>query len=138
MISITTLISCGKSPLLMEKKSHEISSYNELSSEKKFKTSNHNLSLKWLSPINSLESAKALLIVTQHSYAADLPSPFNIFLWMPDMGHGAPPITIKKIGSGLYELSDIYFIMDGFWHIRIQLKNNDTLTEEQIFEYTLQ
>ena len=53
------------------------------------------------------------------------------------MGHGSSPISVKKIGTGLYEFSQIYFIMDGFWQLKIQLKNGSTLLDEQIFEYNL-
>lgn len=135
--SFFTLISCGKSPLLLDKKSNEVSSHNEFETGKTLKTSHHNLSLKWLSTLNTTDPAHALLIVTNNSFAADLPSPFKIFLWMPEMGHGSSPITIKKLGTGLYELSDIYFIMDGLWQMRIQVINNGEVLEEQNYEYIL-
>lgn len=127
---------CGKSPLQM-KKTTEVSGINGMESGKIFKTTQQSLSLNWLSAVNSSEEAHALLIVKKNGIAADLPESVKIFLWMPTMGHGSSPITIKKLGTGLYGLSQVYFIMDGFWQLRVQLKNGNDITEEQIFEMTI-
>ncbi len=136
VIFLCLLFSCGKSPLQL-KKSNETSGIAGLESKKVFSSTNQSLFLNWLSPINSAEEGHALLIVKKNQFASDLPSDFKIFLWMPDMGHGSSPISVKKIGTGLYEFSQIYFIMDGFWQLKIQLKNGSTLLDEQIFEYNL-
>lgn len=130
------LLGCGKSPLQM-KKTTEASGISGMESGKVLKTTAQTLSLNWLSPINSSDEAHALLIVKKNGAAADLPESFRIFLWMPTMGHGSSPVTIKKLGTGLYDLSQIYFIMDGFWQLRIQLKNGNDVLEEQIFEMTI-
>lgn len=127
---------CGKSPLQL-KKDNETSIISGLESHKIFRSTSQSLSLNWLSPINSTEEGHALLIVKKNNLVSDLPSDIKIFLWMPNMGHGSSPILVKKLGTGLYDLSQIYFIMDGFWQIRIQLKNGTTVLEEQTFEYTL-
>lgn len=130
------LLSCGKSPLLL-KKNNETSIINGLESNKSFKTTNHSLILNWLSPINITDEGHALLIVKKNNVASDLPGEFKIFLWMPTMGHGSSPIAIKKLGTGLYDLSRVYFTMDGLWQLRIQLKSGTTVLEEQTYEYTL-
>lgn len=130
------LSACGKSPLQM-KKVTEGSGISGMESGKIFKTTQHSIALNWLSPINSSEEAHALLIVKKNNIAADLPEPVKIFLWMPTMGHGSSPITVKKIGTGLYDLSQIYFIMDGFWQLRVQLRNGNETLEEQLFEMTI-
>lgn len=139
LITVLTLIlitGCGKSPL-QKQKDNIVSGINGMESAKVFKTSHQSLSINWLSPINSSEEGHALLIVKQGQNAADINGQFKIFLWMPDMGHGSSPITINKIGTGLYDLGQIYFIMDGLWQLRIQLLNGSTVLDEQIFEYTL-
>lgn len=130
------IASCGKSPLQM-KKSSETVVITGLESAKKFKLTNHVLYLQWLSPVNSTDEGHALLIVTKNQLAADLPESFSLFLWMPTMGHGSSPVKIKKIGTGLYDLSSLYFIMDGLWQIRVQLKSNGQVLEEQTFEINL-
>ena len=133
---LLSIYSCGKSPLQL-KKSDEITSIDDLQTGKFFTTTNQSLNINWLSPINSTDEGHALLIVKKNGVATDLPSSFNIFLWMPDMGHGSSPIKITKLTTGVYDLSAIYFIMDGDWQLRIQLKNGSTILEEQKFEYTL-
>ena len=56
----------------------------------------------------------------------------DVKLWMPSMGHGSSPVVIKSMSDGIYEVSDIFFIMLGDWEIRYQLKSNDDVIEEQI------
>jgi hypothetical protein len=56
----------------------------------------------------------------------------DVKLWMPSMGHGSSPVVVKPISDGVYEVSDVFFIMLGDWEIRYQLKSNDDVIEEQI------
>ncbi len=128
--------SCGKSPLLKPKETLT-TGISGLEVAKNFKTTNQNLSINWLSPINSIDEGRALLIVKQNEMAVDLTNQFSVFLWMPTMGHGSSPIKIKKLATGIYQLSEIYFIMDGFWQLKVQLKNGASLLDEVNFEYNL-
>lgn len=47
---------------------------------------------------------------------------YNVYLWMPEHGHGSYPISIRYLGDSLYELSDVYFTMPGYWILVIQNK----------------
>jgi hypothetical protein len=53
---------------------------------------------------------------------------------MPEMTHGAYPITIKELQPGIYELSEIIFFMPGLWHLKISL-TTDQGSEEVIWPY---
>lgn len=119
------------------KKSNDTGIVTGLESAKVFKSTKQSLTLNWLSPINSTDEAHALLIVKHGESAVDLPAQVKIFLWMPMMGHGSGPVTVKKIGTGVYELSSVYFIMDGFWQLRVQLKAGNVVLDEQIFEINI-
>ncbi len=130
------LSGCGKSPLQM-KKTNDVSGSTGIEIAKTLKTTQQSLALNWLSPVNSTDEGHALLIAKRNGIATDLPDQMKIFLWMPTMGHGSSPITIKKLGTGLYDLSQIYFIMDGFWQLRIQLKNGNEVIDEEIFEINI-
>jgi len=130
------LSGCGKSPLQM-KKTNDVSGSTGIEIAKTLKTTQQSLALNWLSPVNSTDEAHALLIAKKNGVATDLPDQVKIFLWMPTMGHGSSPITIKKLGTGLYDLSQVYFIMDGFWQLRIQLKNGNEVIDEEIFEINI-
>jgi hypothetical protein len=38
------------------------------------------------------------------------------------MGHGSAPVKITPQAPGVYEVSDVFFIMPGDWEIQIQLR----------------
>ena len=137
LLSISLIASCGKSPLQLKKSNDEVQANNGLSISKKFTSTGHSIDLVWLSPRNSTDVAHFLMIAKQNNLASDLPLDFSLFLWMPSMGHGSSPVTLKKIATGVYDISDVYFIMDGDWQIRVQLKNASTIIEEMDFEYTI-
>lgn len=137
LILLLSFYSCGKSPLLMKKANEETQGQTNLESTKKFTTTGHSLELVWLSPINSTEAGHFLLITKINAKASDLPANFSLFLWMPSMGHGSSPVTIKKMATGVYDVTDVYFIMDGDWQMRIQLKNDSSVLEEIHFSYNI-
>lgn len=128
-------VSCGKSPLLLKKSNQEAQGQNNFETAKNFQSTGHQVDLTWLSPLNSTAPGHFLLITKKNGSMTDLPVGFSVFLWMPSMGHGSSPVTIKKLDTGIYDVSDVYFIMDGDWQIRIQLKNNETILEELNFTY---
>ncbi len=136
LFALLLITACGKSPLQMKKNS-DGAIVTELEAGKVLKTTDQSLTINWLSPINSTDEGHALLIVKKNGVASDLSGDYKIFLWMPDMGHGSSPITVKKLGTGVYDLSQIYFIMDGLWQLRLQLNKGSDVLDEQIFEYTL-
>jgi len=49
----------------------------------------------------------------------------KVALWMPDMGHGSSPVTIKSIDNNHYQVSNAYFIMSGDWEVRVQFTSDD-------------
>lgn len=138
LILITlSIISCGKSPLQMKKDSNEIQGQTGLEATKVFSTTGNAIDLIWLSPINSNDVGHFLLISKKNKIASDIPTDFKIFLWMPSMGHGSSPVTIKKIATGIYDVTDVYFIMDGDWQIKVQLKTGTSILEELNFSYSI-
>ncbi len=58
-------------------------------------------------------------------------------LWMPSMGHGSSPVTIKpalntsgEIIAGVYDVSDVFFTMHGNWEIQVQLRQARKVIEQ--------
>ncbi len=58
-------------------------------------------------------------------------------LWMPSMGHGSSPVTVKTAKDssgntipGIFNGSNVFFIMPGDWDLRIQLKHGSSVHEE--------
>lgn len=130
------LSACGKSPLL-NLKTKEISGNLGLETQRIFKSNGIKLKITWISNINSIDKGQAVLVASKDGTLIDLPEPYSIYLWMPDMNHGSSPITIDQLSTGIYKLTDIYFIMDGYWQLRTLLKSGDHAIEEIFFEYNL-
>ncbi len=58
-------------------------------------------------------------------------------LWMAGMGHGSSPVTLRPARdaqdqpvTGVYDATDVFFVMGGKWEIWIQLKTGDQLIEK--------
>lgn len=43
----------------------------------------------------------------------------KVVLWMPDMGHGSSPVTMKDLGNNHYLVSDAWFLMPGNWVVKL-------------------
>lgn len=65
-------------------------------------------------------------------------------LWMPSMGHGSSPVTVNPsvdasgaLIPGVFEATQVYFVMGGAWEIWIQLKNGSEIQSQAKLEYEL-
>ncbi len=65
-------------------------------------------------------------------------------LWMPSMGHGSSPVKVNQlIGSdskpvvGVYNASEVYFMMPGLWEIYIILKQDKTVIDQAKIEVNI-
>lgn len=67
----------------------------------------------------------------------DPASPPDVFLWMPDMGHGSIPVRIERVDVGTYRVSHVLFVMAGKWEIHVQLKDGNAIRGEATFPHTL-
>lgn len=61
----------------------------------------------------------------------------HVFLWMPSMGHGSTPVSIKTLSGGEFEISKVNFMMRGKWEIRFQLKNGNQVVDETVLPLTI-
>ncbi len=140
------LVSCGNSPFLNEKDvSGEKQSikYNGIVSFEKINRNardsrNNDISLThykidgiWqVGPDLNTENRLIIVLSDIEGNRVDLPLEFNIYLWMPGMGHGSFPISINKISVGVYELTEVFFTMGGYWDLHIGLKDGEHLIDE--------
>lgn len=83
--------------------------------------------LTWLISPNSTSYSKAQLKIDT---SADLYDTVEVLLWMPSMSHGSAPVTLTNKEAGLYEISNIFFIMPGDWEVRIFLRKNKVLVDQ--------
>lgn len=50
---------------------------------------------------------------------AELYTNLKVDLWMPDMGHGSSPVTLKQLRHNYYLVTDAWFMMPGNWVVRL-------------------
>lgn len=62
----------------------------------------------------------------------------HVFLWMPRMNppHGSLSVEITPLDRGTYRVSNVFFVMDGYWEIHVQLKTGDVVLREALVPYT--
>ena len=54
----------------------------------------------------------------------------KVILWMPSMGHGSSPTSVNKISDTSFDVSNVHFIMGGYWEIRFELYQGSTLIDK--------
>jgi hypothetical protein len=122
-----TLLSCGKSPLLnkVSKASNEIAGGILLSEQ--FPNEKLNFSMNWtVSPgLDDLSSFDLKLARPLNQNQT-----LNIYIWMPDMGHGSSPVDIKQLNSTDYAVSEIAFIMPGIWVLHVEILENNQVVDQ--------
>lgn len=50
----------------------------------------------------------------------------SVALFMPEMGHGSAPTQVDHPAPGVFDVSNIYFLMPGTWEVRVTLTHDDT------------
>lgn len=62
-------------------------------------------------------------------------------LWMPDHGHGSTPTKVAAAQDpsgaqipGVYQVTNVHFVMTGAWQILIQLRKNGQVIEQETYE----
>lgn len=125
--------SCGDSPFLNDEAppSESIGKTRALDSALLFPISRFSVKTFWRQgPSISTESKLLILISNVDGIPSSLKESLIIKLWMPTMGHGSFPVKVTRIGEGVYELSEIYFTMNGIWDIHFQRSNDEEILEE--------
>lgn len=80
-------------------------------------------------------------------YVSPLFLDVSVKLWMPDMGHGSQKVKVaqtlnangQKI-SGIYDATEVMFVMGGDWDIHLELKEQGTgkVVESKKISYHVQ
>ena|GEM_PF-655190 len=129
-LMIFFLASCGDSPFLEDEEGQEVQGTNLLSQQLSL-NSGIQISPYWASgPTIASESKISFLILDKDSRPINEQLDIRVKLWMPTMGHGSFPVTIKYHGLGLYQATDVFFTMPGYWDIHFQLFENGVFVEE--------
>ncbi|MFG1484725.1 FixH family protein [Halobacteriovorax sp. RZ-2] len=141
LLSLTLLFllftSCGKSPFSGDLK-ELVGGRDNITNQLEFNTEALTISRQWEK--GPLLYDSSTITITFKDSADNLKDPigdFSAYIWMPDMGHGSYPITVTKVATGIYELTDIYFTMGGLWDFHLQLKDNGNLYDTVSWPLTL-
>ena len=139
------LAACGESPLFNHKMEKSFLSRDQIFVENNgisFNKVDSSFRLDWkVGP--ELGESRFILKTWNNSAGTfngpytDLPYQLQVVLWMPAMGHGSAPTKITKLSSGEYDVSSVYFIMNGKWEIKVQLLNDGKVFDEVVLTHTL-
>lgn len=90
-------------------------------------------------PTNNDTGSFHLLFYQQNNTSVRLDPPYTLAvqLWMPSMGHGSSPVKIQKRDTGIFDVTNVFFVMPGEWEIRIQIKNGSSLVDQAIQKITI-
>ncbi|MBT4762297.1 MAG: FixH family protein [Bdellovibrionaceae bacterium] len=138
IFGVLFLWGCGDSPFLNKSKNDDKNDkysknqkIDSSHSEVIFSKSQLKLKKFWrLGPQISKESKVLLVLTDEDGRPTETAYELKVMLWMPSMGHGSFPIHVENFGEGIYELSEVFFTMEGYWDIHFQLYDKDTLVEE--------
>jgi len=81
---------------------------------------------------------------TEHGPYVNPAYTVGVKLWMPDMGHGSSPVKIAQATDasgagipGVYNVTDVYFVMGGHWEIWVQLKQDKQVISQSRIGFDL-
>jgi hypothetical protein len=132
---------CHNSPLFnhkVEERSPPFSGLRVLD-QCQFKTQDSQfcLEVSWsVTPQVNVDSSFIFRLTTLDKIGVALQN-VEVDLWMPDMGHGSSPVSIRKIEDDKYQVQDVYFIMPGLWHVRIKMQDVSGRSYSAVLELTL-
>ena len=135
LILFSLFFSCGKSPFLKTPSSEQRVILPQMPEEGLyFENEKLNITHYFSSEINIGEEVTVAVVFSDaQGRLKDPKAHFSMKLWMPDMGHGSFPITIKKVSTGIYEARDLFFTMPGYWDIHFELKKEDQVIDEVLW-----
>jgi hypothetical protein len=143
IIFVFSFVSCGDSPFLNTQDSKKSATSTEINLNGKIDLSTENrsnqsqlqegvfkLQALWgHGPSISDENKMMVILTDEGGNRFDFQGILDVYIWMPDMGHGSFPIKVTRLSEGIFELSEIFFTMDGYWDIHFEFIINDEVVE---------
>lgn len=124
---IFSLASCGKSPLLnkVNKNLNEVTGSVLLSEQ--FTKEQLGFSINW-SVAPGLDELSSFDLKLER--ALKINQTLNVYIWMPEMGHGSSPVVMNQLNSTDYNFSELAFIMPGLWVLHIEILENNQVVDQ--------
>jgi len=134
------LTACGRSPFTNENynPSQLVQGQNTLQGALAFPQQGLFIRPFWRNgPVVGDEGQLLIVVSDKDGHPKNPSGQLSLYLWMPDMGHGSYPVSLKQIAIGVFEASEIYFTMDGLWDIHFQILREGQVLEEIRWPLTL-
>ena len=140
---------CGYSPLfnhthpVRAPESVAIESENSLSCKLQFQSQNLCADFVWVKESQGYDEGSMNIYFWHPEQPGVFTSPSDlqvgVKLWMPDMGHGSQKVKVSSSQAGVFDATEIVFVMGGEWEIQFQLKDgNGNVVEMQKTLYQAQ
>lgn len=98
----------------------------------RFKASNACVTILWQKVPNETEYGSFIFTVKDgtSNLVTDLEqagAPLKVVLVMPGMSHPNPPVVLKKLAPGVYQASEVFFLMSGPWEIHFLVGSDQAI-----------
>lgn len=143
LLLLVCAFGCGKSPLFNHKRESpkQQPATSQTNEERPLPNESLELIWSWVEGPFTPEKSKLLITIYIPPALEDKLSDLSLQaeLWMPTMGHGSAPVTIRKIPEekDFFEVDDIYFIMPGLWEIKVSILKEDKVIKEKVISLEL-
>lgn len=94
-------------------------------------------------PSTAKETIMTIEFLDERGETIEPNASLNVELFMPQMGHGSGPTALERVMDnagepipGTYRVKNMWFIMKGFWEVRVKLKKG-SLAETQTLKVNL-
>ncbi len=125
-LAIATLGTASCGPKVLDKRII-VKEHLGLVGEKTLSTESFTVHLEWLEGPHEKDYSRASLTFTPNGTDKELPALVELVEvkpWMKVHGHGTgnKKIKIQQVSATVFELSNIFFIMDGPWELEVTAK----------------
>lgn len=125
------LFSCGDSPFLEDDiKEEGFIGTRSLNTKLSFENGLRINPFWAVGPEVASESKITFLLLDKDERPVTQNLDIRVKLWMPTMGHGSFPVQVTNLGHGLYQASDVFFTMPGYWDIHFQIFEEGRMKSE--------
>lgn len=136
---------CGSSPLFNHTSAPDPDQQQQQpkpeANQKKFSKIDTYFTITWPKMASASDESSFQILIEPNSEGVAKPIfdeyELEVELWMPDHGHGAPPVEIVKISAFEVIVRDIWFIMPGHWEVRLRLKQGQQVVDQYVLEVNL-
>ena len=123
IILLFLFFGCSKSPVFNHKDEGEGLSQRVVNGKQSAELNSILYKYHWITGPSVYDESKILLTIQDKSGKLFDPPEINFQIWMPTMGHGSSPVKVEHLSQGIYSISDIYFIMEGYWELQVEDNN---------------